>query len=230
MATVRPIHTNLDILETAYLNFLNKSVSFSSTQNQWICSPKWHLFKTAPQSGLWTHPHKSSWANVSGFVRMKKLSEMWIIVIFDTFFLSSGWILYLSSVIFSWNTWLCTCVCSDICKKVASAFVCSYEVMYSGYLSWRMFAKIVIAIKHHNSNLSESNLNRLACVECVLLQDGWWAKPAPAKRFAHCSYAPSLNMQLQAESCHLLAAKESPQQTEAAWLMLWSPKLHRQLP
>lgn len=92
--------------------------------------------------------------------------------------------------------------------------------MYSGYLSWRMFAKIVIAIKHHNSNLSESNLNRLACVECVLLQDGWRAKPAPAKRFAHCSYAPSLNMQLQAESCHLLAAKESPQQTEAAWLML----------
>lgn len=67
--------------------------------------------------------------------------------------------------------------------------------MYRGYLSWRIFAQIVIAIKHHNSNLNESNLNGLACVEWgVVLQDGQCAKPAPAKCVAHCLYVPSLNM------------------------------------
>jgi len=136
MATVRPIHTNLDILETAYLNFLNKLV-FRPHKTSESAHRNGIFFKLLPRV-VYEPIHTNPVEKICGFKNVwicedetlvKKLSEMWIIeaiVMFDTFFLSSGWILNLSSVIFSWNTWLCTCVCSDICKKVALAFACSY--------------------------------------------------------------------------------------------------------
>lgn len=118
------------------LNFLNKS-AFHPHKTSEFATRNGILFKQLPRvvyEPIHTNPVKQICGFKNVWIRedetlVNYFSEMWIIgviVMFDTFFLSAGWILNLSSIIFGWNTWLCTCVCSNICKKVASAFVCSY--------------------------------------------------------------------------------------------------------
>ena len=127
MATVRPIHTNPDILETAYLNFLNKS-AFRPHKTSESAHRNGIFFKLLPRV-VYKPIHTNPDEQICGFknVRICEDETLWNVNYCNVWypFLSSGWILNLSSVIFSWNTWLCTCVCSDICKKVASAFMSS---------------------------------------------------------------------------------------------------------